>query len=44
MPLRILINDQEQWVDPNEEWQELDWDASIESIKVDPNFYVRVAK
>ena len=44
MPLRIYINDEEQWIHPNGEWQELSHGTEIESIQVDPNFYVRVSK
>ena len=44
MPLRIFVNDQEQWLEVNEDWQELDFESKIESVRSDPNFYVRVAK
>lgn len=44
MPLRIFINEEPQWIHPNEEWQELTHGTEIESVQVDPNFYVRVAK
>ncbi len=44
MPLRIFINEEPQWIHPNEEWQELTHGTDIESVQVDPNFYVRVAK
>ena len=44
MPLRIYINDEEQWIHPNGEWQELSHGTEIESVQVDPNFYVRVSK
>ncbi len=44
MPLRVFVDDQEQWLDVNENWQELDFGSKIESVRTDPNFYVRVAK
>jgi aminopeptidase N len=44
MPLRIYINDEEQWIHPNGDWQELSHGTEIESVQVDPNFYVRVSK
>ena len=44
MPLRVFIDDKEQWIHPNEQWQELSTGSDIQSVLVDPNFYVRVAK
>ncbi len=44
MPLRVFIDEKEQWVHPNEQWQELNTGSDIQSVQVDPNFYVRVAK
>jgi aminopeptidase N len=44
IPLRVFVNDKEQWIYPDEEWQELLNGTDIESIAVDENFYVRVAK
>jgi len=44
IPLRVFIDDKEQWIHPNEQWQELSTGSDIQSVLVDPNFYVRVAK
>ncbi len=44
MPLRVFIDEMEQWIHPNEQWQELNTGSDIQSVQVDPNFYVRVAK
>lgn len=44
MPLRVFIDEKEQWIHPNEQWQELSTVSDIQSVRVDPNFYVRVAK
>ncbi len=40
MPLRIFINDQSHWIQPNAEWQTKEFKG--DAIKIDPNFYVNV--
>lgn len=43
MPVRIMLNGGEkQWIHPTAEWTDLKSDKKIETIKVDPNFYIGV--
>lgn len=40
MPLRIQIDKNEQWITPTTTWQTMKLKSVVNSIKVDPNFYV----
>jgi hypothetical protein len=44
MPLRVYLNDKEQWIHPSEDWQELTNGTLIDDLRVDENFYVKVVK
>ena len=44
MPLRIFINEEEQWIHPSENWQELTNGNSIETLRLDENFFVKLSK
>jgi aminopeptidase N len=40
MPLRIFINDKPQWITPNKEWNSLNVEQKVSSLKIDSNFYI----
>ena len=40
MPVRLLLNDTEKWIQPNDEWQTTELKGN--AFKVDPNFYINV--
>ena len=40
MPIKIVINDQEKWINPKTTWQNEDTKSAINKIAVDKNFYV----
>ena len=44
LPLRININGKEIEIQPNQKWQTLKLDAPIESLEIDPNYYIRINK
>jgi aminopeptidase N len=41
MPLRVMIDGGEKfWITPTAEWQDVKQDNSVQTFRVDPNFYV----
>ncbi len=40
MPVQIKVNDTKQWISPKAEWNTLTLDENIESLELDPDFYV----
>ncbi len=40
MPLRVFLNGEAQWIEPSENWQEITNGFVIDSLRIDPNFYV----
>ena len=44
MPLRVYLNGEPQWIHPSESWQEITNGMVIDSLKIDPNFYVNSLK
>lgn len=40
MPIQIKVNDTEDWLFPNNEWQTLKHDSKIKSFEVDKDFYI----
>lgn len=41
MPIRITINGEQQWIQPDDRWQKLKAENSIDSLEVDQNFYIK---
>ena len=44
MPLRVYLNGEPQWIHPSERWQEITNGMVIDSLTIDPNFYVNSLK
>jgi aminopeptidase N len=44
MPIKIKINDDEQWLHPKSEWQTLNTASKIASFTVDDNFYIHTTE
>ena len=44
MPLRVYLNGEPQWIHPSESWQEITNGMVIDSLTIDPNFYVNSLK
>jgi hypothetical protein len=42
MPMRLLADDKELWLEPTTEWQTEKVAHGAAAFKVDPNFYVEV--
>ena len=40
MPVKVKINEDWQWIYPNQEWQGMELEISTPAITIDPNFYV----
>jgi aminopeptidase N len=40
IPLKIIVNDQEQWINPKTTWQSISTSKPVQKIVVDKNFYV----
>ncbi len=40
IPVRMLTNDEEIWIEPTEEWQMTSIPKGLKEITVDPNFYI----
>ncbi|WP_335966417.1 M1 family metallopeptidase [Galbibacter sp. PAP.153] len=40
MPVQVLVNGEEQWIQPNKDWQELTAKTNINSFEVDNDFYI----
>ena len=40
MPIQIKINDKEEWLFPNADWQTLKTEQKINLFEVDPDFYI----
>ena len=40
MKLKVYINEQQHWLEPIQEWQDLSLEKPIHSVKIDQNFYV----
>ena len=41
---QVYLNGEPQWIHPSESWQEITNGMVIDSLKIDPNFYVRNMK
>ncbi|WP_100614864.1 M1 family metallopeptidase [Confluentibacter citreus] len=44
MPVKVNINDKEQWIYPKAEWKTITLETGNASLEVDPNFYVESKK
>ncbi|MFV9550308.1 M1 family metallopeptidase [Algibacter sp. PT7-4] len=44
MPIQIKINNQEKWLFPKAEWNNINLDSKIESFEIDKDFYVESNK
>ena len=44
MPIKVTINNKEQWIYPTEELKGMDLESEKSEIKVDPNFYIYTKK
>ena len=44
MPVKITLNDKEQWLYPTKTWKTLSLESKNSTFKVDPNFYIEVSK
>ena len=40
MPIKVVLNDDEQWLYPTSKWQLLPLSKKVKKLRVDPNFYV----
>lgn len=40
MPIRVYINNKEEWIFPTNKWQEKELINKIVSFEIDPNFYI----
>ena len=40
MPLKVFINDKEEWLYPTSENQKISFEIKDSTFKVDPNFYI----
>jgi aminopeptidase N len=43
MPVKLVLNGKEKWLEPTTNWQELKGYKGKKSLKVDPNFYIEAA-
>ncbi|RTE51796.1 M1 family peptidase [Arenibacter aquaticus] len=44
MPLKIMVNGSEEWIYPNLDWKKNTYQKDVQSVVVDRNFYIEVAK
>ena len=42
LPVKVKINDKEQWIFPSKEWNTIDVASSNASVVFDPNFYINL--
>ncbi len=40
MPIRVFINEKEEWLFPSKEWNNLNFETEVTSFQFDPNFYI----
>jgi hypothetical protein len=40
MKLKVYINGQTHWIQPQQKWQDLGLEEPIRTVSVDPDFYV----
>lgn len=40
MPIRVFINQKEEWIFPNKEWNSINFETKVAAFEFDPNFYV----
>ncbi len=40
LPVKVYINNKEQWIEPSNEWQEIKGDNLNPTFQIDPNFYI----
>ncbi|TYA92296.1 M1 family metallopeptidase [Seonamhaeicola marinus] len=41
MPVQIKVNDTEQWIFPKADWNALEHNATIETVELDKDFYIK---
>ena len=44
MPIQIKINDEEKWLFPEAEMNTLKLDSKINTLEIDPDFYIESKK
>ena len=44
MPIQIKINDADQWLFPKSEWNTISIDSKINTLEIDPDFYIESKK
>ncbi|NEM98457.1 M1 family metallopeptidase [Pontibacter sp. BT327] len=44
MPVRVMINGQEKWLEPTTEWKELKGLKKNATVQADPNFYIEASE
>ena len=42
IPVKVSVNNQEEWITPIEEWQTFQANKGVENFSVDPNFYIDI--
>ncbi|MFD1292742.1 M1 family metallopeptidase [Lutibacter holmesii] len=40
MPIKVLLNSEEKWISPTNEWKQIKLNSTLKKFKVDKNFYV----
>ncbi|MEM6316934.1 MAG: M1 family metallopeptidase [Bacteroidota bacterium] len=40
MPIKVIVNGQESWIQPSEKWQSMKFSETIEKVSVNRNFFV----
>jgi aminopeptidase N len=44
LPLKVLVNDKELWINPTGKWKELEVGLSDPTFEIDPNFYIIISE
>jgi len=44
LPVKVLVNDEEQWIHPTNKWKELKTGSTDAIFEIDPNFYIIISE
>ena len=44
LPIKVLVNEVEQWINPTNEWQEIEVGSADATFEIDPNFYIIISE
>ncbi len=44
LPLKVLVNEEEQWINPTREWKDLEAGSTDPTFEIDPNFYIIISE